>query len=347
MKGNNLYCKTDLLVKRTLTILLTALLLTGCHQQKSNDEGAIHRGIYHWKSTYNPTEWEKGWMKEHRVDKLYIRLFDIEDGKKAEQPDWRMVPVATTQFLQRLPSDMEVVPVVYITVDAIRSLDEKREHKDEFVKKYAQLIAIRIDDMMSEHYDGTVKEVQLDCDWTQQTERCYFELVKAVKTLLHKHGITLSGTLRLHQLRQVESLDTIPFDRCLLMCYNTGNLQNASTHNSILDFDDVKPYLRQYHSNVLHNTDIALPVYGWGVEFEEDGTFSRLVNSNQLADAIQTSKERKVFIREEWGNPDEIRRTRRALPQLDTAHTIILYHLDSLNLSRYSHDEIEEFYTSQ
>lgn len=333
--------------KRILTLVLAALLLTCCHHLEDKGSGACHRGIYHWKSTYNPTEWEKGWMRKHRVDRLFIHLFDIEAGKKADQPGWRMVPVATTTFLQRLPSEMEVVPVVYITVDAIRSLDEEGEDRASSVERYAQLIATRIDEMMADHYDGTVREVQIDCDWTQQTERCYFDLARALKARLHQHGITLSGTLRLHQLRQVESLDTIPFDRCLLMCYNTGNLQNASTHNSILDFDDVKPYLRQYHSNVLHNTDIALPVYGWGVEFEEDGTFSRLVNSNQLPEAIQTSKERKVFIREEWGDPDEIRRTRRALPQLDTAHTIILYHLDSLNLSRYSHDEIEEFYTSQ
>ena len=281
-------------------------------------------------------------MKDHKVNKLYIKLFDVEAGDNAGEPDWKMVPVATTVFKQKPPSDMEVIPVIYITVDAIRALDGDYWS----CSWYARRVVKRINDMMNEHYEGTIKEVQLDCDWTQQTERTYFMFVREIKSMLDS-GITISGTLRLHQLREVNHptrdrwsvSDSIPFDRSMLMCYNTGRLQDRKTKNSILDFDDVEPYLRQYTPTELPRTDVAYPVYTWGVDFDDDGNFVRLVNSRQIIE------EKCHNLRVECGEPREIRKTQRALPVLDSLHTVILYHLDSLNLSRYSYEDIEEFYS--
>ena len=330
-------------------ILITAIslvFLCSCSGEYKPQTPSAHRGVYHWKTTYDPTDWEKKWMKDHGVGKLYIKLFDVEVGEKAGEPDWKMVPVATTVFKQKLPSDMEVVPVVYITVDAIRALDAYYYNWSD-KERYARLIVKRIDDMMAEHYDGTIREVQLDCDWTKQTEHVYFMLAKEVKSLLHDRDIILSGTLRFHQLREVQCptkndlgySDSIPFDRSLLMCYNTGCLQERKTKNSILDFDDVEPYLKQYRSGSLPRTDVAYPTYGWGVQFSESGYFERLVNSHSMP--MSTEKN----LREEWGEPREIRKTQNALPTLDSTHTTILYHLDSLNLSKYSYEDIEAFYS--
>lgn len=331
-----------------LLFIVSILLLSACAEEDKPQTPSAHRGVYHWKTTYNPTDWEKQWMKDHKVDKLYVKLFDVESGDNAGEPDWRMVPVATTAFKQKLPGDMEVVPVVYITVDAIRALDAYYYNWSD-KERYARLIVKRIDDMMAEHYDGTIREVQLDCDWTAATEHDYFQLAENIKDLLHERGITLSGTIRLHQLREVEhptkneiyafGRDTIPFDRSLLMCYNTGRLQDRKTHNSILDFDDVEPYLNQYHRTTLPRTDIAYPVFGWGVMFWEGGNFHRLINSHNLPE----KKDKNVRV--EWGEPKEIRKVQNALPDLDSLHTVILYHLDSLNLSKYSYEDVEEFYS--
>lgn len=335
-------------MKNDIFLLFTfyLLLLTSCHTPGPADGAPAHRGVYHWKTTYDPSEWERHWMEEHKVDRLYVKLFDVESGDNAGEPYWSMVPEATTVFKQKLPSDMDVVPVVYITVDAIRAREaDMLTWSDR--ERYAQLIVKRIDDMMVEHYDGTLREVQLDCDWTRETMHGYFMLAGHVKEMLHERGVTLSGTLRLHQLREVEHpatnewgvSDSIPFDRCLLMCYNTGRLQDSKTRNSILDFDDVKPYLRQYHLDSLPRTDVAWPVYTWGVDFDDEGRFVRLVNSRQLVDRKSRN------FRVESGEPKEILQTQAALPALDTAHTTILYHLDSLNLSRYSYEDIEAFYS--
>lgn len=343
------------MMRIALWLLGATLLLAAC-QKPSQPSVVAHRGVYHWKTTYNPSEWEKQWMKDHHVDRLYVKLFDVVDGAADNKPGWKMVPVATTQFLQPLPTDIDVVPVVYITVDAIRTLDRYDWSSLDY---YAKLIVKRIDDIMAENLGSSaslsdssslLREVQLDCDWTRQTEATYFAFVRHIKEILHDRGITLSGTLRLHQLHEVESPtqnyfgtpDSIPFDRSLLMCYNTGRLQDPSTKNSILDFNDAKPYLQQYHLDSLSRTDVAYPVYGWGVAFDGKGRFQSLVSSRQLAGA---QRPQGCTIREEWGSPAEIRRMQQALPVLDSNRTIVLYHLDSLNLTKYSHEDIEEFYS--
>lgn len=326
--------------------IVTLLLLCSCKSQDGTP-APNHRGVYHWKTIYNPTQWEKQWIEEHRIDRLYIRLFDIEAGEKAGEPDWKMVPTATTQFRQKLPDTLDVVPVVYITTDAIQALGNAT-YDWTTREMYASLIVKRIDDMMADHWNGDIREVQLDCDWTSKCEQAYFALARTIKDILQERGITLSGTLRLHQLGIVKQWVQngyndahIPFDRLMLMCYNTGRLQDPNTRNSILDFSDVRPYLNHYSCDKLPFTDIAWPVYGWGVEFDDKDNFKRLVNSSNLTD----EKGKNARVREEWGNPREIRRTQKALPKLDTVHTTILYHLDSLNLSKYSYEEIEAFYS--
>ena len=337
---------------RFLAILLIfCATLCGCGGDAALSPA--HRGIYHWKTVYNPSKWELDWMRQHRVDRLYIKLFDIEPGAKNGYDDWTMVPVATTQFRQKLPDNLDVVPVVYITVDAIRALENDFERDADL--RFANMIVKRIDDMMGENYGGTVREIQLDCDWTKQTQCSYFSLCLNIRRLLHERGITLSGTVRLHQLpllafppeknysvRYVGSTpvcDSVPFDRSLLMCYNTGQLQNRKTRNSILDFNDAMPYLRQYPKDSLLYCDVAWPVYGWGVEFDQSGEFVRLVNSHDLTTDVVPS------LRVEWGETEEIKKMQNTLPKLDKDHTTILFHLDSLNLSKYSHDEIETIYS--
>lgn len=332
--------------KQYLFIFLTLTTLLSCSHRNGGGPAPAHRGIYHWKSTYDPNAWERQWLKEHQIDRLYIKLFDVKPGAGEGFPDWAMVPVATTQFKRPLPAEMEIIPVIYITLDAIRALGTD-------TRTYAELIVKRIDDIMADNYDGIVHEVQLDCDWTERTRDAYFRLAYEVGLLLHQRNITISGTVRLHQLREMVPLsqaetaqrNSIPFDRVLLMCYNTGHLQDPRTHNSILDFSNVKPYLRQYSPTHLPLTDVAFPVYGWGAEFDEKGRFLRLINSHDLPDALKRQKERHVKIREEWAVARDIILTQQALPILDTLHTTILYHLDSTNLSKYSHEDIEAFYS--
>ena len=308
---------------RYAVLLVGLLLWAAC--SRPVEQAARHRGVYHWKTSYNPTDWELQWMERHRVDRLYVKLFEVDAGRKHGYADWRMVPVATTRFAQPLPKDVEVVPVVYITVDAIRTLGD---YNWEARQRYAGLLAERIYAMMAEHYGGEVHEVQLDCDWTQSTRDEFFRFCYDVMTLLNNHNAVLGGTVRLHQLGDKE----IPFDRPLLMCYNTGQLQARATRNSILDHSDVEPYLRHLSDSVLAGYDIAWPAYGWGVRFLGDGSFSCL-----------TAPVQDDTTRMEWGEPQEVQQVKCMLPPMQE-HTVVLYHLDEQMLKHYTDEEIEDMY---
>ena len=309
-------------------IAMAALTMAACGGGGNEPQTDVcaHRGIYHWKTTYNPTAWEQNWMQEHDIERLYVKLFEVDAGSKHGYDDWRMVPVATTRFEQPLPKETEVVPVVYITVDAIRAMNGSSY---ETMERLAELLVERVYAMTEEHWGGEVKEVQLDCDWTASTRYDFFRLCRRVEDCLNERGAILSGTVRLHQLKDEE----IPFDRKLLMCYNTGRLQDFKTINSILNHDDVDPYLRGVDSSTLRGYDIAWPAYGWGVQFDKQGHF------------VQLSKpEERAYRRIEWGEPEEVRIVKQHLPQMHD-NTVVLYHLDEENLKHYSDEDIEEMYS--
>ena len=62
-------------MKRFLLTILLSALLAAC---SSEPEGATMRAVYHWKTTYNPTQYEQQWLRDHRVTRLYLRVFDVD-----------------------------------------------------------------------------------------------------------------------------------------------------------------------------------------------------------------------------------------------------------------------------
>ena len=85
-------------MKRFLLTILLSALLAAC---SSEPEGATMRAVYHWKTTYNPTQYEQQWLRDHRVTRLYLRVFDV-DVHDIE----KVAPIATTRFLQPLPDSI-------------------------------------------------------------------------------------------------------------------------------------------------------------------------------------------------------------------------------------------------
>lgn len=306
-------------MKRIVLFVLAALILASC---SGGDEPV--RAIYHWKTTFNPTRYELQWLRDHRVQRLYLRLFDVDVYDNDDYGN--AAPIATTRFLQPLPDDMEIVPVIYITNEAMGRM---------WGYRVAELIAERVA-KMADCNGFELKELQVDCDWTERTRSDYYYFCRSLRECLHEKGVRLSSTVRLHQVDT--TLADLPVDGKVLMLYNTGDLRSPHTENSILDYSDVKPYLRRIDASMLDSMDFAWPVFGWGVAFDANGRFQRLVPSSALASDTSAS------LREEWGRVDDIQRVQRRLPARGR-HTTILYHLDSLNLSKYTYDEIETIYS--
>lgn len=307
----------------------TPTLKTDCWPDKDKPFRYPANGIYYWKTVFdlNETEWD--FLDEHHVKRLYLRLFDVVPADKSFKSDFgfEAVPNATIAFKDAVPDKVEIIPVVYITIDALRLIVHSEND-------YAELIVERVLNMADFHDLGNIKELQLDCDWTQQTQDGYFTFCQVVKDKLEPYGIQLSCTIRLWQLECA----CPPVDRGVLMLYNTGSITNPETKNSILDLDDVEAYLKGKAYDLP--MDYAYPTYSWYVWLRNE-TYMGLFH-DQPTDEVEAGD----VVRHEHVGFNELRELDSLVgAKLPTDNaSIILYHLDSANLSNYTTDEIRQIY---
>lgn len=317
-----------------------AAMLVGCQTKEtvsthSQSTKELSNAIYHWKTTYEPNVMELDFLRQHDIQRLYIRMFDVATEHNLERDRIDVVPIATTRFKSAPPKDIEVIPTTYITLDALRRMSGKEE-------QYAELIIERLRAMASYNECGKIREFQFDCDWTHSTANSYFALCSAAREILHRDTIALSATIRLHQLNDAVP----PVDRGVLMLYNTGNIKDSNTKNSILDINDIKPYLKELKYPIP--LDYIYPTFGWGVKFRyeadcPDATFVSIVSKPEC-DSLQELE----YIRLERPTQQEVMAVKRLVEKNLGApdRGNIIYHLDLEQLKHFSHDEIDEIYSN-
>lgn len=315
-------------ILKTLSLsLLLAGILTSCHRE----EIPIGNAIYYWRTTFELDTAEREFLQRHDIKRIYLRMFDVAEEFNPETDCFEAVPIATTRFpsglLAEISQDIEIVPTVYITLNALCAMHGKEAD-------YAGLMVERLRAMASYNGCETIREMQFDCDWTPQTREFYAALCQAARKLLQPDKIALSVTIRLHQLAQTAP----PADYGVLMLYNTGSLKNPRTRNSILDMADVSPYLRKRKCNIP--LDYAYPLFGWGVKFH-NGQFSGIVShpENEMPEEGDT-------LRIERPTAQEIQAVKELIESKIGAPSRyrILYHLDSKQLEHHPDHEIAKIY---
>lgn len=309
--------------------------------------------VYYWKTALKTDSMDtEKFVKDHKIGRAYVRFFDIVPDRSPLASD-ELVPNATLTVSNKLPVD-EVIPVVYITDDAIKEMGNSN--------RWAQKIVERVRNMYSYYGFGQLKEIQLDCDWTQSTGPTFFALCKAVKAELQKYNDqgTVSSTIRLHQLKS----EAPPVNYGVLMLYNTGSFRNPDTENSILSVDDVKPYLPDLSAYPLH-LDFAYPIYSWNLVFR-DGEFFGILRSDisGIKNALRKVSANKYTVTKDYitgdialrkgdiirceDSPIETVAEVKTLieEKLDDSkpHSNIIYHFDSQNLSKYTDNEIASIF---
>ena len=344
-------------MKRLLTILLILFIATLCAislitvLNKNRSYTSINQmpqtnAIYYWKTTWELTKEEKQFLNDHQISKIYVRYFDVYIH---DDPIKQPVPEATIRFNDTVPETVEIIPTVFIDNDLFRYCK---------MNDYINRLVNRIITMSETNNIRNIHEIQLDCDWTKTTETDYFDFLAKVKAALSAHNIQLSVTIRLHQLR----MKVPPVDKGVLMCYNTGAIRNLETHNSILSAKDVEPYAK-YLKNYQLPLDMAYPTFSWAVWFNREGQFQALLRNANPADSnlIQINQSKYGVkngfyqeghylavddqIRFEYADFTEIMQTKKLLEHQLTDFSIILYHLDQTNLSKYTSNEIDKMYT--
>lgn len=291
--------------------------------------------VYYWKTVFQPDSAERRFLAEHEVNRMYIRFFDVVSEDFYRTSKNVVYPSATIQFKDTVPFPVkEVIPTVYITIEALR--DSRTT-----LYSLAGKIVHRVLNMVSYHQIPNVNEIQLDCDWTTSTQQSYFKLCAAVRDSLHAIGnpqMRLSSTIRLHQL----NLPAPPVDYGVLMVYNTGSFKNPQARNSILDYSDIKPYLQKDLQYPLP-LDVAYPTYNWTLWYR-NGQFKGIVrDSSSLSEILPED-----ILRKETSDFETVSKVKKLVDKRvfkHQAHSVILYHLDSKNLSNYTPNEIEALYT--
>ena len=340
-----------------LCLILLFFGIVNAYSQGREEKEAVN-AIYHWKTTFDPTEEEWNFIKTNDIQRMYVRFFDVDDSPAK--------PIATTVFKQNLPQDIEIIPTTFITLEPFwyywisDSARECRNH-DLANKIVTRLLK------MAQVQNIVVKEVQFDCDWTASTEDDFFQTCTFARDTLHMLGIDLSVTIRLHQLGMLKN---IPADRGVLMLYNTSNLKDYNVKNSILSYGTVKQYLSRVPETHTLDLDFAYPTYSWGIWFDEVKDFKGILrkvdtSNTKLYQPIgdnyyKVLKNHQIdsrtvqagqYIRWENSEYNEVMKVKNAVeayPALKGEHySVILYHLDDSNLSKFSTHEIESIFHHQ
>ena len=71
---------------RVIALLTIMCLFTtfGCSNKAKNEEDAVFvfhhepsNAVYYWKTVFSPNEYERRFMKDYQVKRIYLKLFDV------------------------------------------------------------------------------------------------------------------------------------------------------------------------------------------------------------------------------------------------------------------------------
>jgi hypothetical protein len=326
-------------------ILFFIILLTACQQKRE-----VSTSFYYWKTVYKQNKVENQYLKQLKSKKVYIRMMDVDLDIHQ-----KAVPIAPIAFTDSILKNLEIVPVVFIANNVLKSQSEARLEQ----LTYNILAFVKAKVLQSGQKD--YEELQIDCDWTATTRNKYFELLKKLKER-NKTRI-LSSTLRLHQLKNQERSGIPPVNKVLLMCYNMGNLRQYGKQNSILDVPELKKYAGKNLGFYPMDIDVALPLFSWSVVFrnKQYAGISKRVSLSDLknttifswqSDGLYLAKTdlptfglvKNDEVRYEESKVEDLKKTTEYLSSYlsEKPINLIYYHLDKNLLKNYEITQLEE-----
>jgi hypothetical protein len=331
--------------------LLLAIICFSCQQKP----GKVNRAFYYWKSNFSLDSTDVRTLQDLRINKLYIKFFDVDLDSKNEP-----VPVAPVAFNSPVPGFTELIPVVFITNQTIKKLSHEE------LEKLAEKIFNKIQNQLPEELKGKISEYQLDCDWSESTRHKYFKFLQKFKSLDNK--AVLSVTLRLHQVKHFDKTGVPPADRGLLMYYNMDDVKKFNIQNSILNNKLAAEYLKNLKPYPMP-IDLGFPVFSWTAVFRNQKFVSLLYSSgnSHITKSNHTFKTRDNFyvnredtviqnlylrsgdyIRNEQVSAGEIFKGSRMCLKLVKQQentTIALFHFNMNDINYYGNETIHKIYS--
>lgn len=258
---------------KLLRVILLLFIVLSC---KNEPKPAI--SFYYWKTRYALTTQESKLLTALKVQHLYIRYFDVGLSPQSGLP----IPVSPILFVEK--PTLQITPVVYIQNKVLLN-------KNVNVSLLAQQIHSFIN-QINKRAGVSVKSIQLDCDWTENTKVHFFKLIEQLQ---HFSKTKITSTVRLHQIKYPEKMGVPPVAEATLMYYNMGVLSIKNT-NSIYDKDIANKYVNRLHS-YPKNLNVALPIYSWVIQFRNGKIISLTskISEKKIANNKNYSKKKEHF----------------------------------------------------
>lgn len=330
-------------------LLLFACLLLGCAKKPE-----AQRAFHSWRTTFTLSTTERDTLSRHHVRRLYLRVFDVAWNQASAKAE----PVGLLTFPERIPDGLEVVPVVFLRNEVFA----QGVSPAALAEQVLSLVRAQ-----SEAGHFTFREVQLDCDWTDSTRAAFFAFCAALGAKTKPEGVSLSATIRLHQVKYVERTGVPPVERGMLMFYNVGRLAADAGRSSIFNAEDAAKYVERLDAYPLP-LDAALPVFSWGVQSREGRVVDLLGKPDVAALEKNPSLRREsplrfvataptflsgTYLREGDALNLEVMTpaTSRAAAELLARHfhprsafTVSLFDLDEKNLNAFAPQDVEALF---
>lgn len=370
-------------MSKYIFIFIPFLFLFNC---KNREPRTINIAFHHWKSQLNITNFETQYCQNIKANTLYLRLFDVDYKALNTFAE----PISELNINKNDLMDFNtIIPTVFMTNRTLTSLNNAQidSLSTLIINKLSQITEGPIFNLENSNFDlknsseqlkntifkDKINELLIDCDWTATTKTKYFQLIKQLKTQLNNKSnkqLKITTTIRLHQIKFSEKTGVPPADKGLLMAYNTGDLNDPQTINSILDINVLKTYLSNLKAYPLQ-LDLALPIFSWGI-VKRDGQAVQLIPNFNLESLLKNSQNTEgvyfdnkndktiTILKNGYYNncylyaDDVIKIETIAINTLQEAATLLHEHinnqqltisffsLDSINLKRYNaHDLID------
>ncbi|MBM7623777.1 hypothetical protein [Sporohalobacter salinus] len=336
-------------------VLIICLLVTVSACSFNNRK--VNNSFYYWQSTFDMNTQEIKKLNKLNITNLYIKFFDVVWDNQINSPK----PVSSIFFKDQIPNKVTVIPTIYITNQTLRKLSQDQ------VSLLAENIYKKINNILNKNNLNKPPEIQLDCDWTETTKTKYFKLLQFIDEKLEANT-RLSATIRLHQVKYIERTGVPPVDRGALMFYNLNHPGKLDVKNSVLDLEVGKQYLNKLSSYPLE-LDIALPIYSWGVLFQEDNymgliknlteeqlsnnsAFSKVKENTYLAEQNSYVQGTYVYkndrIRVDESEYTELLNTAKYISKRLSTHktNIMLFHLDENLLRRFEDEQLQKVFST-
>lgn len=290
------------------------------------------------------------------VKKLYIKFFEVEKSDALG-----LIPTAKSELHLDLKNkeEIEIIPTIYIRNEVFKKVSIAELQK----------LASNINKLVEKRYQKnfqtelkSFKEIQIDCDWTESTQKNYFHFLHFLKAVSKKQ---ISATLRLYAYKFPNKMGILPVDKAMLMCYNLIQPMEAGNRNSILDLNELEKYLVGAEEYPIP-LDIALPIYSAiqimkqnkisGMFYDENKAFiSKLKHINGWWYFLQSDTTiHEIYLRK----GDRLKYEFISKKDLETAIKIIIsnvslprnttiayYHLSESELKNYTYEELDNCYT--